>query len=106
MITVKIHQINIGRDKNGVIFQPFCKLSEIQKTSAIDASIYDEVFSGEVNANDLDGIFIMFNLDKPEGYKGHSLSVSDIIEVTKSKTIGKGAYYVDHIGFQKVVFGA
>lgn len=105
-MTIKIHQINIGRDKNGVIFMPFFKLSEKQKAAAIDASIYDEVFSGEVDANDLDDIFRMFNLDKPASYEGRSLSVSDIIEVTKSKTVGKGAYYVDHIGFQKVVFGA
>ena len=103
---IKIHQINVGRDKNGVIFQPFNKLSEMQNTSAVDTSIYDEVFNGEVDANDLNDIFRMFNIDIPDGFQGHSLSVSDIIEVTKSKTVEKGAYYVDSIGFQKVVFGA
>lgn len=30
---------------------------------------------------DLDEIFTRFNLDRPRGYRGHSLSVSDIVDL-------------------------
>ena len=45
----------------------------------------------------LDYIFTAFNIGrKPENYKGHSLSVSDIIELDGIM------YYVDGFGFKKL----
>lgn len=45
----------------------------------------------------LDHIFTIFNISKkPETYKGHSLSVSDIIELDGVM------YYVDGMGFTKL----
>lgn len=45
----------------------------------------------------LDHIFIMLNIGKkPEGYHGHSLSVSDIIELNGVR------YYVDEFGFKMI----
>ena len=45
----------------------------------------------------LDYVFTIFNIGKkPENYKGHSLSVSDIIELDGIM------YYVDGFGFKKL----
>ncbi len=102
---IKIHQINSWRDKNRVQFQPFEKLPILQKSAAVDKTLYDVVFEGYVDARTLDDIFIMFNvLERPTEYKRYSLSISDIIEVIESENIKTGYYYVDVFGFKKVKF--
>lgn len=44
----------------------------------------------------LENIFEKFNIERPEDFKGHSLSVSDVV-VLKNE-----AFYVDSIGFVKM----
>ena len=45
----------------------------------------------------------MFNLDHPKGYKGRSLSVSDVVEIIGAD--GESTYnFCDTVGFQKVNF--
>lgn len=48
------------------------------------------------SADTLNGIFEKFNLDRPSDFKGHSLSVSDVI------ILDKQPYFVDSIGFKKI----
>ena len=48
----------------------------------------------------LDNIFERFNIDRPEDFRGHSLSVSDVIVINRGAEIT--AYYVDSFGFQKL----
>ena len=48
----------------------------------------------------LEGIFERFNLDHPKDFKGHSLSVSDVVVLHQN---GRDtAYYVDSFGYQQV----
>lgn len=54
----------------------------------------------EENYSILESLFTEFNIAKPSDFKGHSLSVSDII-VLESNGISK-AYYCDSFGFKKV----
>lgn len=67
---------------------------------------YTIVWQGEVEDKGdadatLEGVFHLLNVgQKPEGYKGHSLSVSDIIEMD-----GK-FYYTDDYGFEEIQFGS
>lgn len=42
---------------------------------------------------DLDEIFTRFNINHPEGYRGHSLSVSDIVDLEGH------LYYCDGMGW-------
>ena len=44
----------------------------------------------------LEAVFVKFNLDRPEDFKGHSLSVSDVVVMDNK------AYYVDTVGFQQL----
>ena len=48
----------------------------------------------------LDNIFERFNIDRPEDFRGHSLSVSDVIVINRGAEIT--AYYVDSLGFQEL----
>ena len=58
---VKIYQINTDRDKNSVKFLQYGNLEKYQNTKDINALIYDEVFSGNVDCEDLEDIFRKFN---------------------------------------------
>lgn len=62
---------------------------------------YDLVYHAELGDKDtLDSIYEKFNLYHPDDFRGHSLSVSDIVVFHKD---GKDtAYYVDSFGFAEV----
>lgn len=62
---------------------------------------YQLVYSGILGEEDsLDSIFEKFNLDRPEDFKGHSLSVSDIVLLHED---GRNtAHFVDSFGFREV----
>lgn len=97
---MKIFQINMDRDTNRVAFSSYERV--VAEQGAVDASIYDEVFSGDVDADDLEEIYGIFNLNHPEGYAGRSLSVSDVVQIDCD---GKPAFfYCDSIGWQEVSF--
>ena len=61
------------------------RLERYQGTAEIDSAIYDEVFSGTVGCTDLEDVYRMFNVDRPKGYTGRSLSVSDVVQVTAGR---------------------
>ena len=48
----------------------------------------------------LESLYIKFNSDYPAGYKGRSMSVSDIVAVKEGG--GVTCYYVDSIGFKEL----
>lgn len=52
-----------------------------QQSSAIDSVIYDRVFMGDVECGNLEDVFHLFNTEGHRLHQGHSLSVSDIVEV-------------------------
>lgn len=51
---------------------------------------------GNVFTKHLDNLFIKFNVNRPTDFKGHSLSVSDIIVLNGEK------FYCDSIGWKKL----
>lgn len=104
MMDIKIYQINLDRDENGVAFEAYDSLAKYQKSTDIDAGLYDKVFEGSVEAADIEDVYRIFNIDKPEGFSGRSLSVSDVVEVVKSDDVKPGFYYCDSIGFKAVPF--
>jgi len=79
---IKIYQINQDRDKNRVKFCGLEDTEQYQGIAQIDPTLYDEVFSGEVDCKTLEGVYTLFNTDHPPFHRGHSMSLSDIVEVT------------------------
>lgn len=59
--------------------------------------IYEGTTAVETTLEDL---FVMFNMNHPEGFRGHSLSVSDVVVVRE--TGEWTGYYVDSFGFRKL----
>jgi hypothetical protein len=58
---------------------------------------YEVVYEGEIEGTHpevvLDRLFEIFNIKHPEDYRGHSLSVSDVVELDGVD------YYCDSIGW-------
>lgn len=104
MMEIKIYQINSDRDENRVKFMGLDSLPKFQASDQIDSAIYDMVFDGPVSCTSLEGVYQKFNLDHPFDFKGHSLSVSDVVEVVDSEDVEPGFYFCDSIGFKKVAF--
>ena len=64
---------------------------------------YKTVFDGELNTNDLEEIYQLLNDDKkPQKYTGHSLSMSDVVELYDDNE--SEFFYVDRFGFKQVDF--
>ncbi len=102
---IKIYQIDTERDTNRVKFEAHDRLEQLQQTPKVDSSLYDEVFDGYVDCQDLEGVFRQFNTEGHPLHRGHSLSMSDIVEIVDGENgLESGAYYCDRFGFQKVGF--
>lgn len=75
------------------------------------AGIYKAVYHGEVDAQNLSEVYRMFNriteadvqFLEQIGFYGHSLSVSDIVEIFESDQISR-FYFCSMIGFQEISF--
>lgn len=63
---------------------------------------FQVVYDSEVETNDLEALYTKFNLDHPPGYEGHSLSMSDVLELHDSS--GSVFYYCDRFGFKEIPF--
>ena len=103
-MNVRIYQINMKRDTNNVAFMNYESLPKFQGSSEIDSSLYDKVFEGEVNCFTLEKLYEIFNLEHPAGYKGRSMSVSDVVEIIDGNTGKSYFHFCDSFGFQKVDF--
>ena len=69
----------------------------------VPAEIYGCVYNGDLQTQDLEEVFKLFNTERPTGYKGHSLSVSDVVE--QEDDCGNCRFfYCDVFGFQEVRF--
>lgn len=104
MMKIRIYQINADRDSNRVMFMSLDLLKQFQKTDKVDRTIYDEAFSGTVDCRTLADVFMVFNLYHPDGYRGRSLSVSDVVEIVEGGAEQPGFYFCDSFGFTLIDF--
>lgn len=97
--TYTIFQLKQGDDTRDYRFEPLDRLQAAGLD--VDPGNYNLVYTGQLGAGDsLEGIFERFNIDRPEDFTGHSLSVSDIVVLKRSGA--ETAHYVDSFGFQEV----
>lgn len=101
---IQVYQINSDRDKDGLKFMSRATLRKLKGIDMADASLYDEVFDGDVECANLEEIFRKFN-NSPSIYhaghplfRGHSITVSDVI------VMNGRANCVQPVGFNEVEF--
>ena len=94
-----IYQIKSGDETRDYRFEPFDRLQATGRS--VDRANYDLVYTAPLDSKTtLEDIYRTFNIDHPADFKGHSLSVSDVVVLHQG---GKDtAYYCDSFGFQQV----
>ncbi len=63
---------------------------------------FEVFFDGSLSTNNLDMIYEICNLNHPKDYRGHSLSMSDVVELYDEN--GSEFHYVDRFGFKEISF--
>lgn len=67
----------------------------------VEGADYAYIYGGLLSENDtLDSLYQTFNINHPENYTGHSLSVSDVVVIQRNGEAK--AYYVDSFGFKEL----
>lgn len=99
---IAIYQIAIERDENRLAFQSLNHIISVSN-GRVPAELYDCVFAGEVSVQTLEDTFYVFNMEHPSGYKGRSLSVSDVVEIFLASGESE-FYYCEPIGFKRIRF--
>lgn len=94
----------MDRDTDRIAFESMDYLQRYGQT--VRPELYDKLFEGEVGCGNLEDVFQMFNLSHPAGYRGRSLSVSDVVAVCDPNTGVERYYFCDSIGFKEIEFDA
>ena len=100
--TFKIYQLPGGEKYHGVRFE---NMEQLKKNGVqLNHDDYELVYEGEVGEfrgkATLEALYTQFNTDHPEDFRGHSLSVSDVIVISVD---GKDtAYFCDSFGFTEM----
>lgn len=63
---------------------------------------YRIAYDGKLGTNDLEAIYARCNINHPPGYNGHSLSMSDVVELYDTQ--GSEYHYCDRFGFEQISF--
>lgn len=101
---INIYQINRDRDTQQLKFMSLDAVRKVLRSAEPDCATYDRVYSGDVKCRNLEDVFVLFNSGRPEGFRGHSLSVSDVVEVEDAAGITPGFYFCDSVGFKEIPF--
>lgn len=97
--TFTIYQLKREDATRDYRFEPYDRLHAAGL--AVDPAHYEPVYSGPMTPGmTLDAIYTRFNLDHPQDFKGHSLSVSDVVVVQQGGQ--STAHYVDSFGYKTV----
>ncbi|MFQ9166988.1 MAG: YodL domain-containing protein, partial [Faecalibacterium prausnitzii] len=94
-----IYQLRNEDSTRDYRFEPYDRLQAAGWT--VDKANYTEVYAAPLAAGTtLEDIYRTFNVDHPADFKGHSLSVSDVVVLHQNGQ--DTAHYCDSVGFQQV----
>ena len=97
--TFSIYQIKGGDETRDFRFEPYDRLQAAG--NVVDRANYELVYSAPLAPEtSLEDIYTRFNIDHPKDFKGHSLSVSDVVVLHQNGQ--DAAHYVDSFGYKNV----
>lgn len=99
-MNIRIYQIDAVKDSKKIKFESLD--STIKYAEKVDPKIYSQVFGGKVDCETLENVFAKFNDSEVLGFSGHSMSVSDVVEILDGEK--KGTYFCNPVGFKKINF--
>ena len=96
---IKIHQID-RIEEVAYAFRSFnpgkFNFKDYKEVYELESESLDD----KTNLEICEDVFYVFNMRKPEDFEGHSLSVSDIIEIIRHGS--SSFYYCDMCGFSRL----
>ena len=97
--TFSIYQLKHGDETRDLRFEPYDRLQATG--NVVDKANYELIYSAELTpGTSLEDIYTRFNIDHPKDFKGHSLSVSDVVVLHQNGQ--DTAHYVDSFGYKSV----
>ena len=97
--TFSIYQLKRGDETRDFRFEPYDRLAATGHTA--EQTNYDLIYTAELApGTSLEDIYTRFNIDHPKDFKGHSLSVSDVVVLHQNGQ--DTAHYVDSSGYRQV----
>ena len=97
--TFSIYQIKGGDETRDFRFEPYDRLQAAG--NVVDRANYELVYTAPLAPEtSLEDIYTRFNIDHPKDFKGHSLSVSDVVVLHQDGQ--DTAHYVDSFGYKSV----
>ena len=97
--TFSIYQLKDGDGMRDYHFEPYDRLQAAGLS--VKAANYNLIYAAELTpGTSLEDIYTRFNIDHPKDFKGHSLSVSDIVVLHQNGE--DTAHYVDSFGYKEV----
>ena len=97
--TFSIYQLKRGDETRDFRFEPYDRLAATGHTA--EQTNYDLIYTAELTpGTSLEDIYTRFNIDHPKDFKGHSLSVSDVVVLHQNGQ--DTAHYVDSSGYRQV----
>ena len=97
--TFSIYQLKHGDETRDLRFEPYDRLQATG--NIVDRANYELIYSAELTpGTSLEDIYTRFNIDHPKDFKGHSLSVSDVVVLHQNGQ--DTAHYVDSFGYKNV----
>lgn len=97
--TFSIYQLKQGDETWDFRFEPYDRLQAAG--NVVDKANYELVYSAPLAlGTSLEDIYTRFNIDHPADFKGHSLSVSDVVVLHQNRQ--DAAHYVDSFGYKEV----
>ncbi len=97
--TFSIYQLKDGDGMRDYHFEPYDRLQAAGL--AVEAANYNLTYTAELTpGTSLEDIYTRFNIDHPADFRGHSLSVSDIVVLHQNGQ--DTAHYVDSFGYKEV----
>ena len=94
-----IYQIRDGKETRDLRFEPYDRLRAAGNT--VHRGNYTLVYTAPLTpGTSLEDIYTRFNIDHPKDFKGHSLSVSDVVVLHQNGQ--DTAHYVDSFSYKDV----
>ena len=95
--TFSIYQLKGGDETRNLRFEPYDRLQAAGL--CVNPANYEHTYTAPLEKGmTLENIYERFNIDHPADFKGHSLSVSDIVVLHQNGQ--DTAHYVDSIGYR------
>lgn len=97
--TFSIYQLKGGDETRDYRFEPLERLRELGLS--VQKDNYDLVYSAPLSDREtLEDLFVRFNVERPEDFTGHSLSMSDVIVLRHGEQ--QSAHYLDRGGYTEI----